>query len=206
MLNLHDWEVDFAVWCTYKYINSGPGALSGTFVHSKHGHNAQIPRFAGWWGHNEERRFLMEKGFDPIPGAAGWQLSNAPIFAFAPMQASHDLFMEATMPALRAKSEKLTAYLEYLIDLINAEYPRFDIITPRDPAQRGAQLSLLTGPEGKQLFDYIAQNGVICDWRENNLPGEKGGKAGVIRFAPTPMYNSFEDVWHLVNLLKKTEN
>jgi kynureninase len=202
LLNLHDWEVDFAVWCTYKYINSGPGALSGTFVHSKHGHNAQIPRFAGWWGHNEERRFLMEKGFVPIPGAAGWQLSNAPIFAFAPMQASHNLFMEATMPALRAKSEKLTAYLEYLIDLINDESPRFEIITPRDPAQRGAQLSLLTGPEGKQLFDYIAQNGVICDWRENNLPGEKGGKAGVIRFAPTPMYNSFEDVWRLVELLK----
>ncbi len=204
-LHLHDWGVDFAVWCTYKYINSGPGALGGVFIHANHAYNKDLPRFAGWWGHNEERRFLMEKGFDPIPGAAGWQLSNAPILAFAPMKASHDLFMLATMPALRAKSEHLTAYLEYLIDLLNADHPRFSIITPRDPAQRGAQLSILTGPEGKALFDYLAKNGVICDWREHNLPGEKGGKAGVIRVAPTPMYNSYEDVWHLVDLLKKAE-
>ena len=202
-LHLHDWGVDFAVWCTYKYINSGPGAPSGAFVHAKHGNKPQIPRFAGWWGHNEERRFLMEKGFDPIPGAAGWQLSNAPILAYAPMRASHDLFLEAGMPALRAKSENLTAYLEFLIDSLNTDKRRFDIITPRDPAQRGAQLSFLTGPAGKQLFDYLTQNGVICDWREHNLPGEKGEKAGVIRIAPTPMYNSFEDVWRFADLLAK---
>jgi kynureninase len=202
LLHLHDWEVDFAVWCTYKYINSGPGALSGAFIHAKHAYNKSLPRFAGWYGHNEQRRFLMEKGFDPVPGAEGWQLSNAPIFAFAPMKASHDLFFAATMPALRAKSEKLTGYLEFLIDDVNRNESRFRIITPRDSAQRGAQLSLLTGPGGKDLFKYLQDNGVMCDWREHNLPGEKAGQAGVIRLAPTPMYNSFEDVWRLVDLLR----
>ncbi len=198
-LQLHDWEVDFAVWCTYKYLNSGPGSLAGAFVHEKHGQDASISRFAGWWGHDEERRFLMEKGFIPIPGAAGWQLSNAPIFAFAPMKPSHDLFMEATMPALRKKSLLLTAYLEQLIDELNEQGAQYRFITPRDPQARGAQLSFLTGPDGKKLFDYLAENGVICDWRENNLTADGGG---VIRIAPAPIYNSFEDVYDLVELMK----
>jgi kynureninase len=198
-LQLHDWGADFAVWCTYKYLNSGPGSLAGAFVHEKHGNDASLPRFAGWWGHDEARRFLMEKSFIPIPGAEGWQLSNAPIFAFAPMLPSHDLFLQATIPALRAKSIQLTAYLEQLIDELNEQGSQYRFITPRDPNQRGAQLSFLTGPDGKKLFDYLAANGVICDWRENNLTADGGG---VIRIAPAPMYNSFEDVFDLVELMR----
>jgi kynureninase len=192
-LRLHDWGVDFAVWCTYKYLNSGPGALGGVFIHERHGRDAGLPRFAGWWGHDEEKRFLMEKRFLPMPGAAGWQLSNAPIMAFAPMSASHDLFARATMPALRAKSLLLTGYLEFLIDRINARQRRYTVITPREPAARGCQLSLLVERKSRALFDYLRANGVICDWREPN----------VIRLAPTPMYNSFEDVFRVGELLRK---
>jgi kynureninase len=198
-LQLHDWGADFAVWCTYKYLNSGPGSLAGAFVHEKHSNDPSLPRFAGWWGHDEARRFLMEKNFIPIPGAEGWQLSNAPIFAFAPMLPSHDLFLQATIPALRAKSIQLTAYLEQLIDELNEQGSQYRFITPRDPQQRGAQLSFLTGPDGKKLFDYLALNGVICDWRENNLTADGGG---VIRIAPAPMYNSFEDIYDLVELMR----
>ena len=191
-LQLHDWGVDFAVWCTYKYLNSGPGALSGAFIHERHALNAALPRFAGWWGYDEERRFLMEKGFRPIPGAAGWQISNAPILALAPMKISHDLFYEAGMPGLRQKSERLSGYLEFLIDRLNEQGHDFHIISPRDPAARGCQLSFLTGPDGRRLFDYLAANGVICDWREPN----------VIRIAPTPMYNSFEELFAFAELLR----
>lgn len=198
-LQLHDWNVDFAVWCTYKYLNSGPGALGGAFVHAKHGANPQLPRLAGWWGHDEQRRFLMEKTFIPIAGAAGWQLSNAPIFSFAPLLPSHQLFVEATLSRLRAKSQQLTGYLEYLIDALQENGAPFRIITPRDPEQRGAQLSFLTGSNGKALFDYLGAHGVICDWRENNLTDEGGG---VIRIAPAPLYNSFTEVFELVELMR----
>lgn len=190
-LQLHDWNVDFAVWCSYKYLNSGPGGPSGVFVHQRHGRNPDLPRFAGWWGHNEKERFLMRKGFQPMPGAAGWQLSNAQIFSFAAHKAGLDLFEEAGMPALREKSIRLTAYLEFIIDELNQAGRPYQIITPRDPAQRGCQLSLLTGPNGRQLFDHLSAKGVICDWREPN----------VIRLAPVPMYNGFEDVWQLGQLL-----
>jgi kynureninase len=191
-LQLHDWNADFATWCSYKYMNAGPGGPSGVFIHERHGDNLDLPRFAGWWGHDEERRFLMEKGFVPMRGAEGWQLSNAQIFSFAAYWASLDMFAEATMPALRAKSEKLTGFLEFLFEKLNAEGHRFNIITPKEPAARGCQLSVLTDENGKALFDYLSEHGVICDWREPN----------VIRLAPTPMYNSFQDVWALGELLR----
>lgn len=202
-LQLHDWGADFAVWCTYKYLNSGPGALSGCFIHERHLDNRELPRFAGWWGHDEERRFLMEKGFVPTAGAEGWQLSNPPILAMPPMLVSHGLHHEAGMAAIRRKSLQLTGYLEFLIDELNRDGERYRFITPRNTAERGAQLSFITGPEGKQLFDYISENGVICDWREHNMPTEGFEASGVIRIAPAPMYNSFEDVWRLVELLKQ---
>lgn len=193
LLQLHDWGVDFATWCSYKYLNAGPGGPSGVFIHEKHGNNPELPRFAGWWGHDEAQRFQMRKGFVPMPGAAGWQLSNAQIFSFAAHRASLDLFAEATMPALRKKSEQLTDYLDFTIEKLNRNGRRFHIITPKNPAERGCQLSVLTDANGKQLFDFLSQNGVICDWREPN----------VIRLAPTPMYNKFQDVWQLVELLKR---
>ena len=191
-LRLHDWGADFAVWCSYKYLNAGPGGPGGVFVHERHGNNPGLPRFAGWWGHDEERRFLMEKGFHPMRGAAGWQLSNAQVLSFAAHKAGLDLFAEAGMDALREKSLRLTAYLAFIIDEITSRGARFQIITPRDPAQRGAQLSLLTGPDGRKIFDRLTQNGVIADWREPN----------VIRLAPVPMYVSFEDVWRFGEIVE----
>lgn len=191
-LRLHDWGPDFAVWCSYKYLNSGPGGPSGVFVHERHANSPHLPRFAGWWGHDETERFKMQKGFRPMYGAEGWQLSNAQIFSFAAHKASLDIFDAAGMDALRAKSLQLTAMLEQLIDSADQGRGLFRIITPRDPAQRGCQLSLLTDERGKALFDYLSDNGVIADWREPN----------VIRFAPTPLYNSFEDVWRLGQLLQ----
>ncbi len=189
LLELHNWEVDFAVWCSYKYLNAGPGGPGGVFIHQQHGTNPALPRFAGWWGHDEDNRFLMQKGFVPMPGAAGWQLSNAPIFSFAAHRASLDLFEAATMPALRKKSEALTGFLAYLIDSLQQP---LQIITPSDPAARGCQLSILTNNRGKALFEYLSDNGVICDWREPN----------VIRLAPVPLYNSFQDVWELYKQLQ----
>jgi len=194
LLHLHEWEVDFAVWCTYKYLNSGPGGVGGTFVHQKHGNNPKLPRFAGWWGHNKEERFQMRKGFKPMPGAAGWQLSNSSIFPMAIHKASLDIFDVATMPALRRKSEQLTAYLEYLINDIGVSEEILEIITPADPAQRGCQLSLLVHQNGRGVFDKLTQAGVILDWREPN----------VIRVAPTPLYNTFEDVFCFAEILRKS--
>ncbi len=190
-LQLHDWGADFAVWCSYKYLNSGPGGPSGTFVHERHANNPELPRFAGWWGHDENERFQMKKGFKPMPGAAGWQLSNAQVFSFAAHKASLDLFDSAGIEALRAKSLQLTAFLERVLDEADKGRNMYRIITPRDPAARGCQLSLLTDDRGKALFDYLAEHGVVADWREPN----------VIRFAPTPLYNSFEDVWQLGELI-----
>jgi kynureninase len=190
-LRLHDWGADFAVWCSYKYLNSGPGGPSGVFVHERHGDNPALPRFAGWWGHDEGERFQMRKGFKPMRGAEGWQLSNAQIFSFAAHKASLDVFEAVGMEALRAKSLQLTGYLEFVLDEVNREKNMFRIITPRDPAARGCQISALTDHRGKALFDYMTENGAIADWREPN----------VIRFAPVPLYNSFEDVWRVGQLL-----
>lgn len=191
-LRLHDWNADFAVWCSYKYLNSGPGGPSGAFIHERHGNDPTLPRFAGWWGHDEKERFKMRKGFKPMRGAEGWQLSNAQIFSFAAHKASLDIFDAAGMEALREKSLQLTGYLEYILDDANRAKNRFHIITPRDPKARGCQLSALTGEDGKALYDFLSENGVVADWREPN----------VIRFAPAPLYNSFEDVWRLGQLLK----
>lgn len=191
-LKLHDWQVDFAVWCSYKYLNSGPGGPSGAFVHERHGNNPELPRFAGWWGHDEEHRFLMKKGFVPMKGAAGWQLSNAQIFSFAAHKVSLDLFDKVGMTALRKKSEKLTAYMESLINDLNKEGHQYNIITPSDTKDRGCQLSILTDEKGADLYQQLTQKGVICDWREPN----------VIRVAAVPMYNSFMDVYKFVELLR----
>lgn len=194
-LELHDWGADFAVWCSYKYLNSGPGGPSGAFVHERHANSPDLPRFAGWWGHDENERFQMKKGFKPMPGAAGWQLSNAQVFSFAAHKASLDLFDSAGMEALRAKSLQLTAFLEQLLDEADKDRNMYRIITPRDPAARGCQLSLLTDDRGKALFQYLSEHGVMADWREPN----------VIRFAPAPLYNSFEDVWRLGELVRTCE-
>lgn len=185
-LNLHDWEVDFAVWCTYKYLNSGPGGSGAVFVHEKHGNNKDLLRLAGWWGHDENSRFLMQPGFVPQNGAAGWQLSNAQILSMAALRASLSVFAKTNMPALRKKSILLTNYLYFLLQLkIQNKTSDIKIITPADTKQRGCQLSILTGNKGKSIFEKITQNGVVADWREPN----------VIRVAPAPLYNTFEEVW-----------
>jgi len=193
-LQLHDWDVDFAAWCTYKYLNSGPGSVSGVFIHQKHVTNPDLIRFAGWWGHNKESRFQMEKGFDPIPTAESWQLCNAPVFQMAVHRASLDLFDEVGMDALRQKSIHLTGYLEFVIQTISDTHSNvtFEIITPEEPDQRGSQLSLLVHGHGRELFDKLTDQGVIADWREPN----------VIRMAPVPMYNSFYDVYRFGQLLE----
>ena len=188
-LQLHDWDVDFAVWCTYKYLNSGPGGTSGVFVHERHGNNPDLIRFAGWWGHDEIERFQMKKGFKPMEGAAGWQLSNAQIFPMAIHKASLTLFDQAGIENLRAKSETLTAYLEFILSNYS-EY--LTVITPKTPADRGCQLSIIVKENGKKLFDYLEANGIMPDWREPN----------VIRMSPVPMYNSFEDVYKIGEVLK----
>ncbi len=188
--HLHETGADFAVWCSYKYINSGPGSLGGLFVHERHAHNPQLKRFAGWWGHNKKTRFNMRHDFDVLPGAEGWQLSNPPILSMAAIRASLEVFAEAGLKNLRAKSIKLTGYLEFLMDELND--PRINIITPRNPDERGAQLSIQVISANKQLHDQLTEAGVISDWREPD----------VIRVAPTPLYNSFEDVYEFVQRLK----
>lgn len=197
VLKLHDWNVDFAAWCTYKYLNSGPGSVSGTFVHDRHSELSDIPRFEGWWGHSEDERFKMEKGFIPMKGAQAWQLSNAPVFNMAIYKASLDMFDEVGMEKLRAKSDRLTAYMEFLLSGLKDDSGRanFELITPSDPKHRGAQLSILSLKQGKGLFDTITKKGVIADWRNPN----------VIRVAPVPLYNSFEDVYRFVKILGENQ-
>lgn len=190
-LQLHDSGADFAVWCTYKYMNSGPGSLGGCFVHERHAHDKELPRFAGWWGHNKDTRFKMRDGFDPIPGVESWQLSNPPILSMAAIKASLEIFQEAGMGRLRTKADQLTGYLEYLVDDIGDD--RIQIITPRDKSQRGSQLSIQVKNADKSLFDKITEAGVIADWREPD----------VIRIAPTALYNSYEDVYQFSQLLKQ---
>ncbi|MBE0392654.1 kynureninase [Flavobacterium sp. PL002] len=192
-LELHDWDVDFAAWCSYKYMNSGPGNASGVFVHDKH-HNANLPRFAGWWGHNKERRFKMEPKFDAVHGADGWQISNLPVLSLAPYLASVDMFAEIGMDALIEKRNNITSYLEFILQEIDKEVDSsFEIITPSNPSERASQLSVLLHGEGRSLFDYLMENGVIVDWREPN----------VIRLAPVPLYCSFEDMYNFGQILKQ---
>jgi len=194
-LKLNQWQVDFACWCSYKYLNSGPGSVAGVFVHQKHENNSQLARFAGWWGHDEQRRFLMEKDFSPMKGAQGWQLSNAAVFSMAPCKASMDIFDEIGMPKLIAKSRKLTQFLEFVFNQISAKYDHcnFEIITPKKDKYRGCQLSVLTHGKGKELFDFLTKEGVVADWREPN----------VIRLAPVPLYNSYKDIYQLGQLIEK---
>lgn len=190
-LQLHDWNVDFACWCSYKYLNSGPGAVAGCFVHERHGKNTSLPRFAGWWGNDPTTRFKMhlQPEFVAREGADGWQLSNPPIMALAPVLASMQIFDEVGMAPLREKSVKLTGYLEFLLDQIPDK--RYEVITPRDAAARGAQLSILAHDEPKALFKALQAQHVVGDFREPN----------VIRVAPAPLYNSFHDVWRFVGVL-----
>ena len=192
-LELHDWNVDFAAWCSYKYMNSGPGNVSGCFIHEKHHNNIDLPRFAGWWGHNKERRFKMEPSFDPIRGADGWQISNLPVLSLAPYLAAVEMFDEIGMDVLIKKRDNITSYLEFILHEIDKEVvSSFEIITPSNPAERASQLSVLLHGEGRSLFDYLMKKGVITDWREPN----------VIRLAPVPLYTSYEDMYDFGQILK----
>jgi kynureninase len=187
-LRMHDWGADFAVWCSYKYLNGGPGCVAGCFVHDRHSKSWDLPRLAGWWGHDEKIRFLMGPEFHPMPGAEGWQLSNPPILALAPLRASMELFSEAGMGRLRAKSISVTGYLDFLL---RQAAPRFSIITPTEQQQRGAQVSIRLTPQGHDLADRLANHGVIGDWREPDI----------FRVAPVPLYNSYQDVYRFVERL-----
>lgn len=188
--DLHASGVDFAAWCTYKYLNSGPGSLGGVFVHQRYAHDKNLKRFAGWWSQNKTTRFDMRQALDITPGAEGWQLSNPPILSMAAIKASLDLFNEVGMEVLREKSIQLTGYLEYLINELNN--PDIEIITPKDPNQRGCQLSIRVKNTDKTLHKKLTEKHVITDWREPD----------VIRCAPVPFYNSFEDVYRMVEILK----
>lgn len=194
-LELNDWKVDFAAWCSYKYMNSGPGNASGCFVHEMHHNDTDLTRFAGWWGHNKERRFKMEPKFDPVRGADGWQISNLPILSLAPYLASVEMFAEVGMDKLIAKRDVLTSYLEFILHEIDKELDsaEFEIITPSNPQERACQLSVYLHGQGRELFDRLMKNGVITDWREPN----------VIRLAPAPFYCSFEDMYEFGQILKQ---
>lgn len=194
-LSLHDWKVDFAAWCSYKYLNSGPGSISGVFINEKHGLNPDTPRLSGWWGYDKTKRFQMEDGFQPIPGAEGWQLSNAPVFSMAIHKVALELHCSAGMSQLRKKSILLTSYLEFIFNELNKleSKIKFDIITSKKSEERGSQLSVIVSGGGKDIFDALSKEGAIVDWREPN----------VIRLAPVPIYNSFSDVYKFGVLLKK---
>ena len=194
-LKLNDWEVDFACWCSYKYLNSGPGGISGVFVHEKHAYKPELPRFAGWWGYEEDTRFMMSPSFKPMRGAEGWQLSNAPVFSMACCKASMEIFDEVGMHKLEKKSLLLTNFMEFVLNDITERFDNcnFEIITPKETIARGCQLSVLMHGQGKEMFDFLTAEGVIADWREPN----------VIRMAPVPLYNTFEDVYQLGQIIEK---
>ena len=189
-LELHKSGADFAIWCTYKYLNSGPGSLAGCFVHERHVFKKDLNRFTGWWSHNKQTRFNMRDEFDVLPGAEGWQMSNPPILSMAAIKASLDMFDEVGLQKLIKKSKKLTGYLEFLINELKDQ--RIKIITPKNPNERGCQLSIQVKNSDRSLHDKLTKSGVICDWREPD----------VIRVAPVPLYNSYQDVYHMVDKLK----
>lgn len=193
-LKLHDWDVDFACWCSYKYLNSGPGAVAGAFILQRHVTDKSLLRLAGWWGTNKENRFKMEKDFDPIPTAEGWQLSNSPILNMAAHKASLDIFEKAGFENVINKMKKLSAYMMFILDDINAisSNKMIEIITPRNENEHGCQVSILMREKGKEIFESLKKNSVIIDWREPN----------VIRVAPVPLYNSFEDIYRFGNIIK----
>jgi len=191
-LHLHEWNVDFACWCAYKYLNSGPGSVGGAYVHQKHTTNIDLPRFAGWWGYDKVTRFKMEKGFEPMPTAEGWQLSNAPVFSMAVHKAALDIFEEAGMDAIVKKGQALSSYLIFILNDTNRKlsHDLIKVITPDD--QKGCQVSMIIKNKGKEVYDYLMENGVSVGWRE----------PGVIRAAPVPLYNSFEEVWQFGEIIR----
>lgn len=195
-LQLHNWNVDFACWCSYKYLNSGPGGVSGVFIHEKHIANKSLNRFAGWWGYKKDTRFKMERGFEAIPTAEGWQLSNAPVLSMAAHKASLDIFNEAGIEKLHTKRKLLAAYLHFVLHEINQQQTEkiIEVITPSNEDERGCQVSMLMLKDGKKIFEALMQQGVIADWREPN----------VIRIAPVPLYNSFEDIYRFGSIISKT--
>lgn len=195
-LAMHDWNVDFACWCSYKYLNSGPGGVAGAFIHERHASDKSLTRFAGWWGYKKETRFQMEKGFDPIPTAEGWQLSNAPVLSMAAHHASLEIFSAAGMERLHTKRKDLSGYLHFILQEINSKKSTriIEVITPQVEAERGCQVSMLMLQNGKMIFDQLTKQGVIADWREPN----------VIRVAPVPLYNSFEDVYRFGQIVEQT--
>jgi kynureninase len=193
-LQLHDWDVDFACWCTYKYLNSGPGSVGGVFVHDRHVKNKSLLRLAGWWGHNKDTRFQMDPDFDPMLSAEAWSMSNAPIFNMVAHRISLDIFTEVGMERLREKSKGLTAYLEFVLNTVQERTgQKLTRITPQDPEQRGCQLSVIVEGYDRKLVHTLYEQGVVVDWREPD----------VIRLAPVPLYNSFEDVFRLGQVLEK---
>ena len=194
-LKLHDWGVDFAAWCGYKYLNSSPGGVSGMYVHERHAYNPELPRLAGWWGYDKETRFEMKPGFNPMRGAEGWQLSNAPVIGMSVHLASLDIFEEAGMDRIGAKRDQITSFLEHVIEDVSkrvSDKCQLEIITPKDSKKRGAQLSIVAHGQGRSLFDALTELGVVADWREPN----------VIRIAPAPLYNSYEDCFRFGKYLE----
>lgn len=195
-LKLHDWQVDFACWCSYKYLNSGPGGVAGVYIHEKHVTDPALPRFAGWWGYKKETRFKMEKGFEPIPTAEGWQLSNAPILSMAAHKASLDIFEAAGMDRLHQKRKKLAAYLHDVLKELNQreQEQMIEVITPGAEDERGCQVSMLMLKNGRAVFESLTAKGVIADWREPN----------VIRVSPVPLYNTFEDIFRFGEIIQQS--
>jgi kynureninase len=193
-LDLHNWDVDFACWCSYKYLNSGPGGVSGVYIHERHATDTSLPRFAGWWGYKKDTRFEMRKGFEAMPTAEGWQLSNAPVLSMAAHKASLEIFADAGMQKLRAKGKLLSSYLIFILDEINANAPEklIEMITPANENERGCQVSIMMLKDGKRIFEALKKHGVLSDWREPN----------VIRVAPVPLYNSFEDVYRFGEIIQ----
>lgn len=193
-LKLHDWKVDFACWCSYKYLNSGPGGVAGVYIQEQHATDTSLPRFAGWWGYTKSTRFKMEKGFEAIPTAEGWQLSNAPVLSMAAHKAALDIFEAAGMDNLHAKRKMLTAWLHFILTEINnrSSEPLIEVITPADEKARGCQVSMLLRKGGRKIFEELTRQGVIADWREPD----------VIRVAPVPLYNSFEDVYRFGEIIR----